>query len=71
MKLDTATLRPVIIAMVIYLAMAKLLPSLKSTGVKPIDDVTAYFITNKGDIMSGLIVVALVVFATLHVEKTL
>lgn len=71
MKLDTATLRPVIIAMIVYLAMAKLFPSLKSTGVKPIDDVTAYFIMNKGDIMSGLIVVALVTFVALRVEEIL
>lgn len=71
MKLDTETLRPVIIAMAIYLAMSKFLPSLSSTGVKPIDDMTAFFIVNKGDVMTGLIIVAFVVLATLKIDQTL
>ena len=71
MKLDTESLRPVIIAMALYLAMSKFLPSLKSTGVKPIDDVTSFFIVNKGDVMSGLLVIALIVFTTLKIDQTL
>lgn len=71
MKLDTETLRPVIIAMALYLVMSKFLPSLKTTGVKPVDDMTAFFIVNKGDVMTGLVIIALIVLATLKIDQTL
>ena len=55
--LDQETLRPVIIAMALYLAISKIVPELikKPTNIKFIDDIIAMLIAQRGSLMSGAI----------------
>ena len=64
MRLDTETLRPVLIGMSIYLALAKISPNVKSTGFRPVDDVIAMMIANKGAHMSGVLLVGIIVLVS-------
>ena len=52
--LDQETLRPVIIAMALYLAISKIVPELlkKPTNIKFIDDIVAMLIAQRGSLMS-------------------
>ena len=70
MFLDQENLRPVIIAMAVYLAIATLIPRVvkKPTGIQPVDDVVMTLIAQKGSLMSGTIIIGLVVLATNYIE---
>ena len=64
--LDQETLRPVIIAMTIYLAISKIVPELlkKPTNIKFIDDIVAMLIAQRGSLMSGAILTGIITFLT-------
>ena len=70
MFLDQDNLRPVIIAMAVYLAIATLIPRVvkKPTGIQPVDDIVMTLIAQKGSLMSGTIIIGLVVLATNYIE---
>ena len=70
MFLDQENLRPVIIAMAVYLAIATLIPRVvkKPTGIQPVDDIVMTLIAQKGSLMSGTIIIGLVVIATNYIE---
>ena len=70
MMLDQENLRPVIIAMAVYLTIATLVPRVvkKPTGIQPVDDVVMTLIAQKGSLMSGTIIIGLVVLATNYIE---
>ncbi len=71
MILDQESLRPVILAMAIYLALAIVIPKIikKPTGIQPIDDIVMTLIAQKGSLMSGTILIGLVVLATNYIEN--
>ena len=71
MILDQESLRPVILAMAIYLALAIVIPKIikKPTGIQPIDDIVMTLIAQKGSLMSGTVLIGLVVLATNYIEN--
>lgn len=70
MMLDSETLRPVIIAMALYIVMSHALPQIikKPTGVKPIDEINMLLISNKGFLMAGSLLAGLIVFLTNYIN---
>jgi hypothetical protein len=67
--LDQETLRPVIIAMSLYVVTAKIVPEnvKKPTNIGFIDDIVAMLIAQKGAIASGAILTGLIVFLTNYI----
>lgn len=67
--LDQETLRPVIIAMALYLAISKIVPELikKPTNIKFIDDIIAMLIVQRGSLMSGAILAGIITFLTNYI----
>jgi hypothetical protein len=67
--LDQETLRPVIIAMALYVAIAKIVPEnvKKPTNIGFIDDIVSMLIAQKGAIASGAILTGLIVFITNYI----
>jgi RsiW-degrading membrane proteinase PrsW (M82 family) len=67
---DSESLRPVIIAMTLYVLIAHFVPQLakKPTGVKMVDDVIMFLITQKGAITSGTIVVGVITYLTNYIN---
>lgn len=67
--LDQETLRPVVIAMALYVAIAKIVPDTvkKSTNVGFVDDIVSMLIAQKGSIASGAILTGLIVFLTNYI----
>jgi hypothetical protein len=61
---DSDTLRPVIIAMALYLVLSIMVPKLvkKPTDIKIVDDLIMYLVAQKGFLMSGAILVGVVVY---------
>jgi hypothetical protein len=70
MFLDSENLRPVIITMAVYLAIAVLVPRLakKPTGIRAVDDVVMALIAQKHQLMSNLIVIGVSVLAAGYVQ---
>lgn len=68
--LDQDTLRPVVIAMALYLAIAHLVPQAvkKPTNVGFIDDIVSMLIAQKGSITSGAILTGLIIFLTNYIN---
>jgi|TARA_B100001250_G_C19645796_1_gene720288 hypothetical protein len=68
--LEKETLRPVIIAMILYMAISQLLPELLKTptGIKFIDDIVMMLISQKGSIASGAILTGVIVYATNYIS---
>ena len=68
---DTETLRPVIIAMTVYIILANALPKLikEPTGFKPLDELTMLLIAQKGSMMSGSILAGLVVYLANYINE--
>ncbi len=56
--LDQETLRPVIIAMSLYIATSVLVPrfATRPTNLEPVDDIVAFLVSQRGSIMPGTIV---------------
>lgn len=67
--LDQETLRPVVIAMALYVAIAKIVPDAvkKPTNVGFVDDIVSMLIAQKGAIASGAILTGLIVFLTNYI----
>jgi len=67
--LEKETLRPVVIAMILYIALSQLLPELLKTptGIKFIDDIVMMLISQKGFISSGAILTGVIVYATNYI----
>ena len=63
--MDQESLRPVIIAMALYIIVASIVPRLVTTptGIGFIDDIVMTLIAQKDSITSGTILVGLIVFA--------
>lgn len=70
MFLDQDNLRPVIIAMTLYIAIANLLPRIvkKPTGFQPLDELVMTIISQKDSLMSGTILIGIIVLATNYIE---
>jgi uncharacterized membrane protein len=68
---DSDTLRPVIIAMALYLALSILVPKIvkKPTGIKIIDDLVMYLVAQKGFLVSGVILFGIVMYLTNHINE--
>ena len=73
MFLDQETLRPVIIAMALYIALNIIVPRIlkKPTGIKPIDDIVMTMIAQQDSLMNGAIVIGLVVLGTNYIQEEL
>jgi hypothetical protein len=73
MFLDQDNLRPVIIAMALYLAIATLIPHIikKPTGIKFLDDIVMALIAEKDTLMSHTIILGLVVLGTNYIQDEL
>jgi len=71
MFLDQESLRPVIIAMAVYLTIATVVPRVvkKPTGIQPIDELMMTLIAQQGSLMSGTILVGLVILLTNYIEN--
>ena len=70
---DSDTLRPVIIAMTLYLVMSTLVPKVvtKPTKIDVVDKLVMYLISQKGAMMSGVIMVGLIVYLTNYLQSTI
>ena len=70
MMLDQESLRPVIIAMALYITISILLPRIvkKPTGVQVIDDLVMTVIAQKDSLMSGTVLIGLIVLATNYIQ---
>jgi uncharacterized membrane protein len=68
--LNQETLRPVIIAMALYLAISQIVPELlkKPTNIKFVDDIVAMLIAQKGSLTSGVILTGIIVFITNYIN---
>lgn len=71
--LDQESLRPVIVAMAVYLTIATLVPHIikKPTGIKFLDDIVMALIAEKGALMSHTILIGVVVLATNYIHEEL
>jgi hypothetical protein len=71
--LDQDTLRPVIIAMALYVTITTLIPRIvkKPTGVQVVDDLVMTIISQKGSMMSGTILIGLIILATNYIQDEL
>lgn len=71
--LDQETLKPVIIAMALYITISTLVPRIvkKPTGIQVIDDLVMTLIAQKGSMMSGTILIGLIVLATNYIQDKL
>ncbi len=68
--LDQESLRPVIIAMALYIAINMLLPRIitKPTGVQPVDELVMTSIAQLDSLMSGTILIGLIVLGTNYIQ---
>ncbi len=68
--LDQETLRPVIIAMALYLAISQIVPEIlkKPTNIKLIDDIVAMLIAQRGSLTSGAILTGLISLITNYIN---
>lgn len=68
--LDQDTLRPVIIAMSLYLITSVVVPRFATTptNIEAIDDIVAFLVAQRGSVMSGTILMGLLVLATNYID---
>ena len=67
--LDQGTLRPVILAMSLYIIVSVLVPRYaKPTNIEVIDDIVAFLVAQRGSIMSGTILMGLLVFSANYLD---
>ena len=71
MMLDQESLRPVIIAMTLYITISVLVPRIitKPTGFQPLDDLVMTIIAQRESLMSGTILIGLITFATNYIQE--
>ena len=67
---DSVTLRPVIIAMTLYLVLSNVVPKVikKPTEIKVFDDLVMYLIAQKGFLTSGVILTGLVMYLSNYIN---
>jgi len=67
---DQDTLRPIIIAMSLYIITSVTVPRFvtKPTNIEIIDDIVAFLVTQRGSIMSGTILMGLIIFASIYID---
>jgi len=67
---DQDTLRPVILAMAMYITTSVLVPRFvtKPTNIEVIDDIVAFLVAQRGSVMSGTILMGLLVFVANYVD---
>lgn len=67
---DSETLRPVIIAIVLFMIIVNLLPKILKdpTNIKAVDDVTMLSVTLQKFLMPGTILIALIVYFTNYIN---
>ena len=70
---DSDTLRPVIIAMIIFFILTTFVPKIikKPTGIEIVDNEVLYLISQKGTLVSGLILIGLIVYLTNYTNNEL
>ena len=68
---DQESLRPVIIAMALYITVSTLLPRIikKPTGIQVVDDLVMSSIAQRDSMMSGTILIGLIIFATNYIQN--
>jgi|DEB0MinimDraft_3_1074331.scaffolds.fasta_scaffold192155_1 hypothetical protein len=73
MMLDQESLRPVIIAMALYITINILVPRIvtKPSGIQVVDDLIMKIIAEKDSMMSGTILIGLIVLATNYIQDEL
>jgi uncharacterized membrane protein len=73
MILDQETLRPVIIAMALYITISIIVPKIakKPTGIQIVDDLVMTIMAQQGSMMSGTILIGIIVFATNYIQEEL
>ena len=73
MMLDQESLRPVIIAMALYITISILVPRIvtKPTGIQVVDDLIMKIIAEKDSMMSGTILIGLIILATNYIQDEL
>jgi hypothetical protein len=73
MFLDQENLRPVIIAMALWIAVVSIVPKVvkKSTGIQPIDELVMYIMSQKDSMMQGTLLIGLIVLATNYIGEEL
>ena len=67
---DSETLRPVIIAMALFIVIVKALPKVLKdpTNIKAVDDVTMLSVTLQDFLMPGTILIAIIVYLTNYIN---
>ena len=67
---DSESLRPIIIAMVLFLVLVNVLPKIlkEPTDIKPVDDLVMLCVTLRGFMMPGSLLVAIIVYATNYIN---
>ena len=70
MVLDQESLRPVIIAMAIYISVSTLVPRIikKPVGIQVIDDLVMKLIAERDSMMTGAILIGLIVLGTNYIQ---
>lgn len=73
MFLDQENLRPVIIAMALWIAIVSIVPKVvkKSTGIQPIDELVMYIMSQKDSMMQGTLLIGLIILATNYIGEEL
>ena len=73
MMLDQESLRPVIIAMALYITISILVPRIvkQPVGIQVVDDLVMKIIAEKDSMMSGTILIGLIVLATNYIQDEL
>jgi hypothetical protein len=73
MILDQESLRPVIIAMALYITISILTPKIvkKPTGIQPVDDLVMTIMAQQGSLMSGTVLIGLIVLGTNYIQEEL
>lgn len=71
MKLDQENLRPVIIAMTMYLVLVTMIPKLikKPTGVSFVDDLVMLIISQQDAMMPGIILTGILVLGSNYINE--
>lgn len=71
MQLDQETLRPVIIAMALYISINIIVPRVikKPTGINPLDEIIMTIMSQQGSLTSGAILVGLIVLGTNYIQE--
>jgi len=67
---DQDTLRPVIIAMSLYIITSVTVPrfATKPTNIEIIDDIVAFLVAQRGSVMSGTILMGLLIFTANYID---